>query len=391
MLSTATIKKVLYGLGVLALLLGLYGFYSRLFVGEKEVGYGSYVTWGLWVAMYLFFAGIATGAYMVATLDYLFEVPLFKGTGKAALWAAMVTMPAALITIAMDLGHMDRIVKVFLQPNFMSVMAQLVWGYSLFTLITFVSLVLAIRKAPSGQDRSSILKPLMVLGMVLAIFASGAVGALLGVNAGRAYWHVGLLPAQFPVFSLTSGIALMLIVLGWFGSANDPRRTQQLRVLGIVSIGLLLIKTYFVWTDFSQSLYGNVPQNVDAVNQVLFGPYWWAFWILQIGIGTVIPIVVLAVPSLGKHTLWAGLMGVLILIGFAAARANIVFPALSVPELEGMTAAFSGPHLGFDYVPSLIEWSVTVGVIGLTTLAFLLGADRLPIFKNVTQKSEVAQ
>jgi protein NrfD len=229
------------------------------------------------------------------------------------------------------------------------------------------------------------------LGLALAIFASGAVGALLGVNASRAYWHVGLLPAQFPVFSLTSGIAMMLVVLGWFGPANDPRRSQQLRALGIVLIGLLLVKTYFVWTDFSQSLYGNVPQNVDAVNQVMFGPYWWAFWILQIGIGTVVPIIVLAVPRLGRQPLWVGLMGVLILVGFAAARANIVFPALSVPELQGMVTAFSGPHLGFDYFPSLTEWSVTVGVIGLATLAFLLGADRLPIFKSVTQKTEVAQ
>ena len=37
MLNTFTIKKILYGLGVLALLFGLYGFYTRLFVGERDV------------------------------------------------------------------------------------------------------------------------------------------------------------------------------------------------------------------------------------------------------------------------------------------------------------------------------------------------------------------
>ncbi len=56
-------QKVVYGLGALALLLGLYGFYSRL----------------------------------------------FKAVGKYALWGALVTMPAALITIAFDLGHEERI------------------------------------------------------------------------------------------------------------------------------------------------------------------------------------------------------------------------------------------------------------------------------------------
>ena len=48
-----TLKRVLYGLGVIALILGIYGFYSRLVIGERDVNYGSYVNWGLWVAQTL--------------------------------------------------------------------------------------------------------------------------------------------------------------------------------------------------------------------------------------------------------------------------------------------------------------------------------------------------
>jgi molybdopterin-containing oxidoreductase family membrane subunit len=196
---------------------------------------------------------------------------------------------------------------------------------------------------------------------------------------------VGLLPAQFPVFSLASGTALMLIVVGWLGRADDPRRAQQLTVLGIVTAVLALVKVYFLWADFSQSLYSGLPDNVKAVNLVLFGAYGWAFWGLQIVLGTVVPIVVLLQPKLARNGLWAGLMGVLILVGFAVARANIVFPALAIPELEGLVTAFSGPHLNIDYAPSLMEWSVTAGVVGLTTLAFLLGTDRLPFFATKTE------
>jgi molybdopterin-containing oxidoreductase family membrane subunit len=81
-------------------------------------------------------------------------------------------------------------------------------------------------------------------------------------------------------------------------------------------------------------------------------------------------------------------MGVLVLIGFAVARANIVFPALSVPELEGLTSAFTGPHLDFDYFPSAMEWAITAGVVGLAVLGFLVGADRLFLFSS---KTEVTQ
>ncbi|MEW5986861.1 MAG: NrfD/PsrC family molybdoenzyme membrane anchor subunit [Chloroflexota bacterium] len=379
------IRKVLYGLGALALLFGLWGFYDRFANGHENTAYGSYVVWGLWVAMYLFFAGIAAGAFMLATLDYLFNVPLFKGTGKAALWGALVTLGAGLLSIALDLGHVERIWKVYLQGNPLSVMAQIVWGYTLFGLIILVSLWLAVRP----NNRTIWLKPLMIGGLFLSVFLSGGVGALLGVNAGRTYWHVGLLPAQFPVFSLASGAALLMVILGLFGPRQDSRYSQQLRVLGLLTVVLALVKVYFLWADFSQSLYGGIPQNVQAVNEVMFGRYWWAFWLLQIGLGTLAPVIVLVQPKLAQRGSWAGLMGLFVLIGFAVARANIVFPALTVPELEALGSAFTGPHLSFDYFPSLMEWAVTLGILGLSTLAFLLGSDFLPLF--TTQTTEVTQ
>jgi molybdopterin-containing oxidoreductase family membrane subunit len=374
------LKRLTYVVGGLLLLLGLYGILVRLFIGERDVNYGSYVVWGLWVAMYLFFAGVSTGAYMIASLEYLFGVKLFKGTGKAALWGAMVTMPAALATIGMDLGHMERIWKVYLMPNFGSLLAQMVWGYSLFLPVTLLSLWLVFRKPDSRW-----VKPLFAFGLFLAFVLSGGVGALLGVNASRPFWHVGLLPAQFPVFSLATGAAFMMLVLGWFGPKNDERLPQQLWVLSIATIGLALIKVYFLWTDFSQSVYGGMPDNVAAVDAVLYGRYWWAFWFLQIGLGTVLPIIVLLQPKLAKNGFWAGAMGFLVLLGFVVARANIVFPALAVPELEGLATAFTGPHLNFDYFPSLMEWSVVLGVVGATVLAFLVGNDRLSLLAPKTE------
>jgi molybdopterin-containing oxidoreductase family membrane subunit len=389
MQTSKTLKRALYGLGGVAFVLGLWGFYSRFFLGERDVNYGSYVNWGLWVAMYLFFAGIATGAYMLATLDYLFKVPLFKGTGKAALWGALITMPAALATIGMDLGHMERIWKVYLQPNFQSVLAQLVWGYTIFALVTLISLLFVLRKTTQDDKNSIVLRALMVVGLFLSIFLSGGVGALLSVNASRESWHTGMLPAQFPVFSLTSGIALMIIILAWFSPTTDTRRPQQLRILNVALIVLLIVKAYYLWTDFSLALYSGIPQSAEAVNLVLFGRYGWAFWILQVGFGMIVPVIVLLTPGWTKNNFLVGLMGVLVLVGMAVARANIVFPALSIPELEGLATAFTGPHLTYDYFPSLMEWSVTLGVLGATTLVFLLGADRLPLFRHAAH-TEVA-
>lgn len=371
------LKKFTYTFGGLALLIGLWGFYDRLATGHENAAYGSYVVWGLWVAMYLFFAGCAAGGFMIATLEYLFNIQIFKGTGKIALWAALVSLGAALLSIWLDLGHMERVWKVYLQGNPSSVMFQMVWGYTLLGLILLVSLILAIRK-PESQW----LKIGMGIGLGVSLFVSGAVGALLGVNAARPFWHIGLFPVQFPVFSLASGAAMLLTILGLFGPKQDPNRPQQLWVLSVASVVLLIVKLYFMWADYSQSVYGGVSMNVAAVNQVLYGRYWWAFWILQILVGSFIPLIVLTQPKLAKHNGWAGWMGLLMLVGYAVARGLIIFPGLTVPELQQLTAAFSGPHLSFDYFPSLMEWAVTLGTIGLAILGFLLGSDLLSLYSK---------
>jgi molybdopterin-containing oxidoreductase family membrane subunit len=369
------IKRTLYLLAVAAILLGIYGFGSRLLFGERDVNYGSYVNWGLWVAMYLFFAGMAAGSFMVASLDYLFGVDAFKGTGRYALMASVVTLPGALLLIGFDLGHMERIWKVYLEPNPTSLLAQLVWSYSIFLVIALVSLVLAI----TGRTRA--LKPLMAVGLAGALFVSGGVGALLGVNAGRTSFHTAMLPAQFPVLNLASGLALLLVIVGFFGILADPdRRARLLRIASLALVGLLGIKAYFLWVDYSQVLYSRVPDAIAVAELVLFGRYWWAFWIFQLLLGIVVPAIVLLLPGTSRRPGLVGLIGVLVLIGLAAGRTAIIFPALSIPELEGLAEAFTGPHLGYDYVPSLMEWSVTVGVIGLSTIAFLVGTDRLPLF-----------
>lgn len=375
-----TMKRVLYAVAFVAILLGAYGFYSRLLFGERDVNYGSYVNWGLWVAGYLFFAGAAAGSFMIATLDYIFDVPLFKGTGRYALLASLVTLPAALILIGFDLGHMERFWKVYLQPSFTSLLAQLVWSYTLFLGVVAASLLMV------ATGRIRWLKPLMIAGLFLAVFVSGGVGALLGVNAGRVSFQNAMLPAQFPLLNLASGVALLLAIVGFIGAVTDPaRRERLLRVLGLALVVLLLVKAYFLWVDYSQALYSQAPDAVAVVDLILFGQYAWAFWVLQVGLGIVIPILILVQARTARNGLLAGLMGVLVLVGLAVGRTAIIFPALAIPELEGLAEAFTGPHLGYDYTPSLMEWSVVAGVLGLSGMAYLIGTDRLPMFRHPTE------
>jgi protein NrfD len=385
--SMTKTELAVIAVGAVAFLLGVWGLYTRLFVGEREVGYGSYVVWGLWVSMYLFLAGIGAGSYMIAALEYLFNVPMFKGTGKSALWAGLVTMPAALASIGMDLGHMERIINVYLRPNFYSLLAQMVWGYTIFLLVVIVTLWFAFNHK-EGESAGTFFKVVLWIGFIMSIFLSGGVGALLGVNASRPYWSVGLLSVQFPIFAFASGVSLMLIVVGWFMHfKNEDQRYHLFRWLGWVAIALSFAKIYILWAYLSQAWYSNIPDVVVPVKDILFGEYWWSFWIIQIAIGTIIPLVLHMIPKLAHDGTWAGAIGLMVLVGFAAARANIVFPAMTVEMVDGLPNAFFGPHLSINYFPTILEWSVTLGVIGAATLAFVLGAEFLAVFNK--PKTEV--
>ncbi|GFP21556.1 hypothetical protein HKBW3S06_00783 [Candidatus Hakubella thermalkaliphila] len=273
-----TLRKPLWALVGLALLVGLWGLYERLAFGHESMAYGSYVVWGLWVAMYLFFAGISAGAFLVAVLNYLFDVKIFCGLGRLFLFASFLALIAGLLHIWFDVGHMGRVWRLFLTPSPSSVMVHMIWFYTAFTILVVVILAVDL-----WQGSRRLIKWLSALGIPVAIAFSGGVGALLGIQAARPFWHVGLFPVQFPVFSLASGVALVTLLVAVFVDETAPGQGQRnrhlLNVLGITTIVLTLVKLYFLWADFSQALYGGLPANVQAIEAVLFGPHWWAFWI----------------------------------------------------------------------------------------------------------------
>ncbi len=369
------LKKVIYALGAIALLFGLWGFYERLAFGEANVSYGSVVVWGLWVAVYFLFGGIAIGSFFVASLEYLFGIEAFKGYGKPALWTSLVTLAVAMMSIGFDLGHMERIWKAFLQPNFRSGVVEDVWGYTLFGILTLIALILAVRQPKSGG-----LKVVTALGFLTALYVASSPGKLLANDAVRLYWQSALLPVQFVFMALLSGAAMTLVVQAFISPREGNK--SALSILSLANVILLVISLYFVWAYFSQSSYGNVPSLTDSINELISGQYAWLFWGVEILIGAVIPLLVLIQPKWAQNQLWAGLMGLFILIGNAAARYLIIVPGLNVSVMNGIETAFQGPGLTFNYSPSPVEWAVASGALGIVILGILLGIDYLPLYSR---------
>src|SRR3989338_1440803 len=81
---------------------------QRLYVGKGLTNLGSYVTWGLWVSLYIYLVGLSSGSYIFSSVASVFNLKVFQKLAKVSLLTSLVTLLAALLTITLDLGHWER-------------------------------------------------------------------------------------------------------------------------------------------------------------------------------------------------------------------------------------------------------------------------------------------
>ncbi|HBY95665.1 MAG TPA: molybdopterin oxidoreductase [Chloroflexi bacterium] len=402
-----TLHRIAWVIAVAGFAVGLPGLYQRLTLGHQGTNYGSYVPWGLWVAAYIYFIGLSAGAFLLSTLVYVFQVKRLEKIGKLALFTALVTLVAAMFSIWLDLGHPLRAWRLLLRTNFSSVMGWMIWFYSAYFVLLVLELWFALRpdlaaysdepglkgtlcrfltfgrtdrSEPALQRDRTILRALGTIGVPLAVAFHGGVGALFGVVGARPYWHGGLTPIMFLVGALVSGGALLTFVTAIWGPDRGSDEHRRLVIfLGQIVLGLLAFDLLLEWAEYSIGLYSAAPAEAASLRLVLFGRYWWVFWGIHLGLGALIPLLLLVFQ--GRIPAAVATASALIAISFLSVRLNIVIPGLAVEELKGLSAAFSGPGLNFTYFPSPMEWLFFIWTVSLAGLLFLIGYSLLPIVR----------
>ena len=397
------LKRLFWVLGAALFAIGLIGWYQRFVFGHTRANYGSIVTWGLWVAAYIYFIGLSAGSFLISSLVYVFNSKRFESIGRLALFTAVVTLLLALLSIWADLGHMDRAWHVLVYPNFKSPMAWMIWLYMAYFALLVAELWLVLRRdlvlgaaGPGWKGRvyrvlklgardasdskvkrdRKLVRVLAILGVPLAIMFHGGVGALFGTVAARPHWHSGLFPILFVLSALVSGGALLTLAAGIFQGAWS-RNLETVNALGQLVLGMLVLDVLFQLSEYLVAFRGGIPADIAGLKMVITGPYWWVFWVWQIAIGTLIPVLLLAMPTRHKPG-WVALAALLITVGFFGLRLNIVIPGQTAEELAGLAEAIASPRMSATYFPSASEWLLTAGVVGFGLLLFGLGEMLLP-------------
>lgn len=402
-MNASGLKRLFWISGAVLFVLGLLGWYDRLVYGHLNANYGSLVPWGLWVAAYIYFIGLSAGSFLISSLVYVFNVRRFERIGRLAVFTAVVTLFLALLSIWVDIGHMGRAWEVLVYANFKSPMAWMIWLYSAYMLLLVAEMWFLLRadlvaglsapglkgavyrvlalgsrdgsEATATRDRK-VVRVLATIGVPVAVMFHGGVGALFGVVAARPHWHSGMFPILFLLSALVSGGALLTVIAAIFQDGWRRNRDTVL-ALGQMVLGLLLLDVLFQISEMLIATYGGIPGHIRGLKLVVGGPFWWVFWGWQLALGTLAPILLLALPT-RRDPRWVTLAGLLIAVGFLGVRLNIVIPGLAAEEIQGLSRAFASPRMTTYYVPSLSEWLVTLGVVGLGLLLFGIGERLLP-------------
>ena len=394
-------------LAVMLVGLGFLGY--RYAAGLQTTALGSVISWGLWISLYILFIGLSAGSFLLSTLIYVFNVKRYERIGRLALYSAALCLIIGLLFVAADLGHPERFWGVFTNFAYTSVLWYEIMFYILYIIIIVTELYLlsrtdliALREKNTGTKRRFYdllslgsqrldetsktrdmkwVKTLGLIGIPTAIAVHGGTGAVFGVVKAVPYWHSPLVPIAFIISAIASGAGLLLFFHAFFSKpASDDK--QFLSSLGKLAVGLIAIDWLPILFEFLIDLYGAVPDKVGSVLAVVAGPNWWVFWVFQLGIGLLIPIVLVLNSRTNKSRFWLGATGGFIVLGIVGFRLNLVIGALygaSIARIEGLADAFFSPRLLPLYTPNVVEVMSSLGILALFMVLFSLGMKLLPL------------
>jgi Ni/Fe-hydrogenase subunit HybB-like protein len=182
---------------------------------------------------------------------------------------------------------------------------------------------------------------------------------------------------MFIIMSFAFGLAIFLLVLmaacKWSDRPLGDAIVMRLKNLLGVFIGAVL---YFVMVYHLTNLYITEHHGFERFILLDGGIYTSLFWVVQIGLGSLLPLALLYLPATGKSRTWISVASLLVIIGGLAQMYVIIiggqaYPMELFPGKEVTSTFFDG--VVASYSPSLPEFILGIGGIGLALAATVVG------------------
>jgi molybdopterin-containing oxidoreductase family membrane subunit len=379
-----------YGLlGLLALLVGagLAAAWTMEHHGHVITGMTNRIVWGMPHVFAVFLIVAASGALNVASVASVFGRELYKPLARLSGLLAVALLAGGLAVLVLDLGRPERLVVAMTHYNFKSIFAWNIFLYTGFFAVVALYLWTMFERRMNGYTARA-----GVLAFLWRLVLTTGTGSIFGFLVAREPYNSAILAPLFIVMSFAFGTAAFVLVLmaacRWSGRPlGDALLARLGSLLGIFAAAVL----YFVAVQHLTNLYLARQLELERFLLVEGGIYTALFWIGQVLIGGVVPLVLVfavrgraALAAAAACVIAGGLAQVYVIIIGGQAYPQQIFPGKDVSSsfFDGVVAA---------YAPSLPEVALGAGGVGIALALTVLGLKLLPFLPRSLADDEPAK
>ncbi len=368
---------------------------KELFVYPNE-----YIYWTVQIVMYPFMTGLVAGAFVLSSLYHVFGVKQLKEISRFSLVFSFALLPVALLPLLLHLQQPLRGIEVMLTPHFTSAIAAFGIVFSVYGLIVaselwfvyrryFVETALALREKAGRSLAENIryrlyrlltlgaydlseqaqelddkaVKILAGAGIPVACFLHGYAGFIFGSVKANALWMTPLMPVIFICSAVVSGIALCILtyivtmeirklIVAWRRKPlpvlplSEELKSAEIQVVTMTTRYLVMFMVLAITLELLDLIFRGYTavKSWDILRSVIYGRDFFNIFVLQYGLGNLVPFVLLLLPRLTIRR--AILATTLVLLGVFMMRWNVVIGG------QAFSSSFAGyMHYQLPIVP----------------------------------------
>jgi Ni/Fe-hydrogenase subunit HybB-like protein len=362
----------LLGLIGLFVLAGLAAAFYMEHNGHYVTGMTNQIVWGTPHVFAVFLIVAASGALNVASVSSVFGKVPYKPLARLSGLLAIALLVGGLAILVLDLGRPDRLIVAMTKYNFKSIFAWNIFLYTGFMAVVAVYLWMMMERRMNRYTRAS-----GFIAFLWRLILTTGTGSIFGFLVAREAYDSALMAPMFVIMSFSFGLAIFILVLmaacKWSERPLGDAILYRLKNLLGVFIASVL---YFVLVYHLTNLYITERHGIERFILLDGGIYTQLFWLVQVGIGSLLPLALLYHPTTGKSRGWIGIACALVILGGLAQMYIIIiggqaYPLDIFPGKEVSSTFFDG--VVNTYTPSLPEVVLGIGGVAIALAAVVVG------------------
>ncbi|MDP7624778.1 MAG: polysulfide reductase NrfD [Rhodospirillales bacterium] len=356
----------------LAALFGLVAAYYMETNGHHVTGMNNQIVWGMPHVFAVFLIVAASGALNVASIGSVFGKTAYKPLARLSGLVAIALLVGGLAVLVLDLGRPDRLIVAMTTYNFKSIFA-----WNIYLYIGFLAMVAVYLWMMMEQRMNRYSHTVGVVAFIWRLALTTGTGSIFGFLVARQSYDAAVFAPLFIAMSFALGLAVFILVLVVSCATDDRLLGDYIvnklgRLLGVFVAAVL----YFVVVQHLTNLYAAEHLGVERFILLEGGSITALFWVGQIALGGLLPLVLLFHPALNKSrsNIYAA-AGLVILGGLAQIYVIIIggqsYPLVLFSGMEVKSSFFDG--VVNSYLPSLPELILGIGGIAMAGLIIMIG------------------